>query len=121
MQRTLEDTTQRIHKTYEAFNNRDIDATLQLLHPEVQWPNGWEGGWVNGHDEVRKYWTRQWQEIDPKVTPVAITPEEDGRVKVRVHQVVKDKEGTVLTDVFVNHIYTFQNGLVQKMEIKPAE
>jgi hypothetical protein len=54
-----------ITKAYSAFNQRDIDTVLSTFHPDVQWPNGWEGGYVNGHEEVRAYWTRQWQEIDP--------------------------------------------------------
>ncbi len=33
---------------YDAFNARDINAILTLLHAEVDWPNGWEGGRVYG-------------------------------------------------------------------------
>lgn len=28
-----------------------------------------EGGRVLGHDDVRKYWTRQWSMINPTITP----------------------------------------------------
>jgi hypothetical protein len=27
---------------------RDIDATVELMHPEVDWPNAWEGGRMIG-------------------------------------------------------------------------
>jgi nuclear transport factor 2 (NTF2) superfamily protein len=121
VQTSMDTAMQLIHKAYDAFNNRDIDAVLQLLQPDVQWPNGWEGGWVNGWEEVREYWTRQWQEIDPHVTPVSLTEKEDDRVAVQVHQVVKDKNGLLLADGYVMHIYTFENELVQKMEIEPTE
>ncbi len=47
---------------YNAFNKRDIPGALKSMAPDVRWPNGWEGGYVNGHDEVRTYWTRQWAE-----------------------------------------------------------
>ena len=40
-------------KAYSAFNRRDIDTVLSTFHPDVHWSNGWEGGYVNGHDEVR--------------------------------------------------------------------
>lgn len=109
---------QLIQKAYDAFNKRDIDTALSLMHPQVQWPNGWEGGYVNGHDEVRAYWTRQWQAIDPHVAPVAITKNEDGRVNVSVHQVVKDRDGKLLFDGLITHRYTFENGLIVKMEIE---
>jgi hypothetical protein len=55
---------------YAAFNRRDIAAILPKMHPEVEWPNGMEGGWVHGYEEVRAYWTRQWARIDPHVEPV---------------------------------------------------
>ena len=57
-------------RTYRAFNARDIDAVLAVMHPEVDWPNGMEGGRVRGHAAVREYWTRQWTMIDPHVEPL---------------------------------------------------
>ena len=109
---------QLIYNAYTAFNSRDFDAALELMHPQVQWPNGWEGGWVHGHDAVRAYWTRQWQVLNPHVTAVAINKKEDGRLEVQVHQVVKDKQGALLMEGTVIHVYTFENGLITKMEIE---
>lgn len=82
-----------IKKAYTAFNARNIDAILLLMHQNMHWPNGWEGGYVSGHEEVREYWTRQWQELDPRVTLVSFNEEKDGQIVVDVHQVVKDKQG----------------------------
>jgi hypothetical protein len=106
-----------IRAAYAAFNARDIDAVLALLSNDVQWANGMEGGFVQGQDAVRDYWTGQWTQIDPHVEPVAIQDEPDGRVNVEVHQVVKDLQGAVLNDRTVHHIYTFSDGLVKRMEI----
>jgi hypothetical protein len=39
--------------TYAAFNGRDIDAVLAVMHPEVDWPNGMGGGRVHGQAAVR--------------------------------------------------------------------
>jgi hypothetical protein len=39
---------------YDAFNARDLDAALAAMHPEVDWPNGWEGGRVFGRDDGRR-------------------------------------------------------------------
>jgi ketosteroid isomerase-like protein len=61
-----------IRELYAAFNRRDIDRVLASMHPDVLWPNGWEGGRVRGQAGVRDYWRRQWAEIDPIVTPTAI-------------------------------------------------
>ena len=41
-----------IKKAYSAFNRRDIYTVLSTFHPEDHWSNGWEGGYVNGYDEV---------------------------------------------------------------------
>ena len=47
-----------IKQAYTAFNARAIDAVLATMHPQVNWPNGWEGGYVAGPEEIRKYWIR---------------------------------------------------------------
>lgn len=106
-----------ITKAYQAFNTRDIDAVLAVLSPEVVWANGMEGGYVYGHSGVREYWTRQWQVIDPHVEPLSITRQADGKTQVMVHQVVRDKDGILLADQQVVHLYVIENGLVQRMDI----
>ena len=111
---------QLIKQAYDAFNARNIDAVLLLMHADVHWPNGWEGGYVNGHDQVRDYWTRQWKEIDPHVAPISIEAREDGRIEVEVHQVVKDLTGNLLLDGTVQHIYTIENKLIKNMEIQKS-
>lgn len=103
---------------YLDFNARNIDAVLARMHPDVDWPNGMEGGRVSGHDEVRAYWTRQWSMIDPHVAPLEIEPDEAGRAVVTVHQVVRDIEGKVLVDQIVHHAYKIRDGLIERMDIE---
>jgi len=102
---------------YAAFNARDIDAALALMTPDVAWPRAFKGGFVRGPEEVRAYWTEQWSEIDPNVEPLAFQMEDDGRIVVEVHQVVRDKAGTLLADERVGHRFTVENGLIQGMEV----
>ena len=52
------DTLAFLRRVYERFNARDIDGVLACLHADVQWANGQDGGYVHGHDGVRRYWTR---------------------------------------------------------------
>jgi ketosteroid isomerase-like protein len=54
---------------YDRFNARNMEAVIAVMHPDVLWANGMEGGHVNGHQGVREYWTRQWAVIDPHVEP----------------------------------------------------
>jgi hypothetical protein len=107
-----------LNKTYSAFNARDIDAVLALMHPDVDWPNGWEGGRVYGHEGVRDYWIRQWQSINPHVDPVAFNVDETGRIVVKVHAVVRDLEGTIISDGMIEHVYLIEDGLIKSMEIR---
>jgi ketosteroid isomerase-like protein len=87
-----------LDRTYAAFNARDIDTVLAVMHPDVDWPNSMEGGRVLGQAAVRAYWVRRWALIDPRVEPRGFTIEADGRVAVAVHQVVRDLAGTVLKE-----------------------
>lgn len=107
-----------IKKAYSAFNSRDIDTTLLTLHPEVEWPKAFEGGYVIGHDEIRKYWTRQWTEINPNVEPIGFNERHDGTLEVTIHQIVKDLQGNLMFDGIVKHIYTIQDGLLRRMDIE---
>jgi len=107
-----------IGKAYSAFNVRDIDEVLLALHPNVRWANGWEGGYVNGHKEVRDYWTRQWKELDPNVEPVGFKERDDGKLEVQVQQIVRTLDGNVLFEGEVKHIYSFKDGLILSMEIE---
>ncbi len=107
-----------ISKAYAAFNRRDIATALSTMHPNVQWPRAFEDGYATGHGAIREYWERQWAEINPRVDPVAIEEQPDGKVAVTVHQVVKDLQGSILFDGTVEHIYTVQDGLLQRMDIE---
>ncbi len=107
-------------RIYDAFNARDVDAVLAVMHPEVDWPNGWEGGRVHGHEGVREYWTRQWAAIDPRVEPVGFDTDEAGRTIVTVHQVVRDLEGNLIAEGVVEHVYRMEDRLIRSMEIREA-
>jgi ketosteroid isomerase-like protein len=107
-----------IRRAYEAFNARDIDAALELMHPDVDWPNGMEGGRELGRDAVRAYWTRQFGLIDSHVEPIGVTEDYEGRLVVDVHQVVRDLDGAVISDQRVEHVYTLRDGLISRMDIR---
>ncbi|MFZ3215480.1 MAG: nuclear transport factor 2 family protein [Candidatus Acidiferrales bacterium] len=106
---------------YEAFNERDIDFVLLLMHPDVDWPNGMEGGRLRGHDAVRDYWTRQWDVADPRVQPQRFEHLDDGRILVHVHQVVRDLEGNIVLDQMVQHVYLLRDAQILRMDINPHE
>ena len=117
----MTDAHTRIAQAYSAFNDRDIDRALALMSETVSWPKSSEGGRALGKAEIRAYWTHQWQEFDPHVEPLQIKDPQDGISSVRVHQLVKNLRGDVLAESEVWHIFTMQNGLIERMDVKESE
>ena len=113
----MADTKTVIEQAYSAFNKRDIDGVLALMTQDVSWPKAPEGGKVVGKEEIRAYWTRQWGEFDPYVEPLAMTEEDGGKTRVRVHQLVKSLQGDVLSDSEVLHVFTLNNSLIEAMDL----
>jgi hypothetical protein len=106
-----------IEQAYSAFNKRDIDGALTLMTQDVSWPKASEGRKVVGKEEIRAYWTRQWGEFDPHVEPLALIEEDEGKIRVRVHQLVKSLQGDVLSDSEVLHVFTMKSGLIAAMDL----
>ncbi|MGB0123716.1 MAG: nuclear transport factor 2 family protein [Silvibacterium sp.] len=114
----MESKRELIRAVYAAFNRRDIDGVFARMHPNVDWPNGMEGGREHGYDEVRSYWTRQWGIVNPHVVPVGIEDDASGKTVVDVHQVVRDLAGNVILDQMVQHVYSIRDGLIERMDIR---
>jgi len=107
-----------LKQVYQRFNARDLENVLAALHPDVTWANGMEGGHVHSRDAVRSYWIRQWAMVDPHVEPTAFSSGPDGETIVEVHQTVRDLQGAVLVDQTVGHIFTIENGLITRFDIR---
>jgi ketosteroid isomerase-like protein len=107
-----------LRAAYAAFNARDVEAALELMHPEVDWPNAWEGGRVIGREAVGAYWRRQFEQISSKVEPERFAHEPDGSITVTVHQVVHDaKTAELQVDTHVRHHYEIRDGLIVRMDV----
>jgi ketosteroid isomerase-like protein len=106
-----------LRRLYGTFNARDMPAVLAMMHPDVVWANGMNGGHVHGHDGVRDYWTRQWAVIDPHVEPIGFSAGPDQTVAVDVHQTVRDLNGNILADRIVRHLFRIEDGLIRRFDI----
>ena len=116
----MSDEVEVLKHVYDRFNARDMEIVLAAMQEDVIWVNGMEGGHVQGRDEVRSYWTRQWAMIDPHVEPVAFARGPEGEVVVEVHQVVRDLNGNLLADKMVDHVFRIENGLIKRFDIRGA-
>ena len=92
------------------------------MHPEVDWPNAWEGGRVSGREAVAAYWARQFEQISSRVEPQGFSRDDDGGISVDVHQVVRDAgSGEVVSDSRVVHRWRLEDGLVVRMDVIEPE
>ena len=111
------DDIELLKQLYQRFNARDLQAVLKTLHPDVAWNNGMDGGHVHGHEGVRNYWTRQWTMINPHVEPASFAALADGGIEVEVQQIVRDLNGSILSDKTVRHVFHVEDGLVMRFDI----
>jgi hypothetical protein len=110
-----------IADVYSAFNQRNINGALALMSESVNWPKASEGGRVIGKEEIHAYWSRQWKEYDPHVEPIEVIDRGAGKIDVRVHQLVKNLGGDLLSDSEVWHSYTVVDGLIERMDLSGGE
>jgi ketosteroid isomerase-like protein len=116
--RRVRDAEDTLRSAYRAFNEREIETAVELMNPDVDWPNAWEGGRVVGRAAVRDYWQRQFAAISSRVEPEAFTEEDDGSITVDVHQMVHDaRSGELVSDSRVRHRYRLEQGLVVRMDV----
>ena len=101
---------------YTNFNERRIESVISKMTDNVKWANGMDGGYVYGHDQVRSYWTKQFQVVSSKVIPLTINTD-GGVAKIKVHQIVHDLNGKLLADEIVYHYFHLKNEKIVSFEI----
>jgi len=107
-----------LRKAYAAFDRHEFETVIALMHPEVDWPNAWEGGMLRGPNAVRDYWKRQFAVLDSRLETLSFNPEADGRIAIEVRQIVHDKDGKLVADRVVQHVYRIEDGLIRGMEVR---
>jgi SnoaL-like domain len=112
---------QFLQNLYAAFNNRELETIISVMHPDVKWANGVEGGFVYGRDAVREYWTNQYKVIQVQLETLKFETDKNNRNVVTVHQIVRDLQGNLLADVTIQQIFTIEYGLISLYEIGETE
>lgn len=106
-----------LQNLYDAFNKRDVETVLSMMDENVKWANGMEGGFVDGRDNVREYWRRQFEMFNPQLEILESKSDKNQSV-VKLRQIVRDLSGNLLDDKTVEHVFTFdENGLIKLFEI----
>lgn len=112
---------QFLKNLYEAFNKGELETIISVMHPDVKWANGVEGGFVYGRDAVREYWTNQYKVIQVQLEILKFETDEHNRNVVTTHQIVRDLQGNLLVDTTIQQIFTIENGLISLYEIGETE
>jgi ketosteroid isomerase-like protein len=116
----MDEQIELLRRAYQTFNDGDVDVAL--FHPHlciVQTSSlvGTAGTFV-GHDGLR----RSAEELRQGFEQIRFEPEEydeldDGRVLVRCRFVGRGTRSGIELDSEVWHIWTFQDGLLYRMEV----
>lgn len=69
-----------------------MESVFAHTHPDVEWPNGTEGGGVHQVGAVHVYWTHQWAVVDRNVQPLRIDREQAASPSKSTRQFVISKE-----------------------------
>lgn len=107
-----------VRRAYSAFNGRAIDAALELLSPDVDWPKVPDGGFVHGRENVARHWREQFAKADPRVEVDDIAEPSTDRVEANVHQIVRDFGGRTLSNERLLHVFTIANERIKRLEVR---
>ena len=107
-----------LRRAYDAFNRGDIDATVEVMDPLIEWtepPDFPHGGTYHGHAGVKDYLARSraaWMEC--RSEPERFIPVED-RIVVFVHARVRSRDTGECVEGRLADVYTFRNGKATHM------
>jgi hypothetical protein len=107
-----------LSRAYLAYNGQDVDGLLALVSDDVDWPDG--SSRLRGKAAVRAYWAKQWTRTHTHDQPVAFTRRPDGRVAVRISQVVRSLDGSVISTGSFCHVHRIEGHYIVRMDIEDA-
>ena len=103
-------------QTVAHFNAGDLDAVLERLHPDVEWPDLASDQLMRGRDAVRAYWERQMRALRPELTPNEVVPAGDDVIMVNTQRAFERGNGNEMVPAMVvAHRYSFRDGLICRM------
>ena len=104
--------------TYDAFNQRDVEAAERLLAADVVWPDGLEGGAISGRDAVLEHWARLFEAVDVgALEPVSMSGACDpATLDVEVRQTVRTQAVEEIR-CFLHRFHFADDGRISRLEV----
>jgi ketosteroid isomerase-like protein len=110
-----------VREGMEAWSRGDLDATLELIDPDVVWRpiQAWPGiqPEYRGHAGVRRFWDAfrdPWETIT--MTADEIRELDDRRVLTRSHFRARGRASGVTTEVVLHTVWTLEDGKLVRFE-----
>lgn len=100
-----------------AINALDFDAALALLHPDVDWQDIVNGGRLHGLAAVRAYWTDIRDLLTTGASPISHRLIDEDRIAVRMLHSLAGKQGKAWGEETLTQVFTFQDGLIIRMDL----
>ncbi len=109
-----------LRRAFAAYNAQDGGALAAMLSADVDWPDGADGR-LHGRAEVLAYWTEQWTRTRTHDEPLGFEDLDDARTAVRLRQVVRARDGSVLSTGDFVYLFRIDDGLIRSLDIERAE
>jgi ketosteroid isomerase-like protein len=108
-----------IMRGFDLWNRGDVDATLELIHPDVEWVTGdviFDADPVyRGHEGLRRFWA----DFMGAFEAISVEPldhrERGDEVVIKVRFRARGRDG-VTADLEVNQRYTLRDGKLARFE-----
>jgi ketosteroid isomerase-like protein len=103
---------------FEAFNRRDFDAALALLHDSISWRTLFsvETDVLRGKQEIRVAWERQIEALDVHIDVVELTPLDGTRVLAVGRWRGRGSESGASVEQTAVQVFTVDDGRLRSVE-----
>jgi ketosteroid isomerase-like protein len=106
-----------VHSSYAAYSRGDVDAVVELMHPDVDWhppPTSVDPQPIRGREAVREYLVPNFFETQ-RAEPVEVTVE-GNRVLVEAHVQARGAGSGVEIAGMAWHLYEFEGERVVRFK-----
>ena len=118
---TLDQRTECARGLYEAFETRNAERLLGLLHPDFVGevtpglPKHWGGDYRGPDDMLRNCWARVFAELDTRPVPEELVATEDDRLLVIGHYRGTARESGRAHEARFAHVLEFADGRIARL------
>jgi ketosteroid isomerase-like protein len=109
-----------VRRWVEAFNQRDVDAVIDTLDPEIElheWPTAPGAQTYHGQEGVRQAvdsWFEAWEWMRVEIEDIV---DLDDRVLITQYQRAKGRGSAAEVDIRTFNVYGFREGKVCRIEL----